>query len=98
MHLLSAAQSSGTVSVPLQSDMTNVPNAGTSTLLIREAAQSPPAERGETQAESSIVAQFCSVCFRPRTGNCTGCGRSACEDHFDASIGRCSKCVVRKSE
>eukprot|EP00959_Pyramimonas_sp_CCMP1952_P102329 2140599-Pyramimonas_sp.AAC.1 len=56
VHLLSAAQSSGTASVPLQSDLTNVVSAGASALLVREVAQSPPAERGETPAESSIVA------------------------------------------
>eukprot|EP00959_Pyramimonas_sp_CCMP1952_P258720 5408007-Pyramimonas_sp.AAC.1 len=31
-------------------------------------------------------------------GTCAGCGRSACEDHVDASARRCSKCVLRKSE
>eukprot|EP00959_Pyramimonas_sp_CCMP1952_P474651 9503786-Pyramimonas_sp.AAC.1 len=95
---LPAAQSSGTTSVPPQSDMTTGVNAGSSTSQARAAPQPQPAEREEPQAESSIVAQFCSICFNPRTGSCAGWGLPACKDHFDASTRRCSKCTPQKSE
>eukprot|EP00959_Pyramimonas_sp_CCMP1952_P202931 4244132-Pyramimonas_sp.AAC.1 len=64
---LPAVQSSGTTSVPPQSELTTVVNAGSSTLQARAVPQPQPAERGETQAGSSIVAQSCSICFNPRT-------------------------------
>eukprot|EP00959_Pyramimonas_sp_CCMP1952_P451415 9451427-Pyramimonas_sp.AAC.1 len=44
------------------------------------------------------MAQCCSICSRPRTGNGAGCGLPACKDRFDASTRRCSKCILKKSE
>eukprot|EP00959_Pyramimonas_sp_CCMP1952_P284766 5953411-Pyramimonas_sp.AAC.1 len=70
MHQLSTARSAGIVPAPTQFDQTTLTNAGASTLLVGGATHPPP---GGTFS----VDQFCAVCFRLKTDNCVGCGRSA---------------------
>eukprot|EP00959_Pyramimonas_sp_CCMP1952_P333382 6980883-Pyramimonas_sp.AAC.1 len=94
LHQLSTAQLSGIVFVPAQFDQTTLANAGASTLLVGGATHPPPEQKGNALP----VDQSCAVCFRLKTDNCVGCGRSACEEHIDASTGKCSRCDLWKSE